>query len=186
MLSREIGKSIQVQEKYFFESASQFQSLFAGSDGNVSSGTRDTIYRLLLYYNFYGIKGNTNVLQWLIGRKPTSVEEFLRNKILELNGSAGPWPVGKSSSRSSEKKPRRKSKPVLPIPRWEYSSYEYNMYGYNSQSHELFPMKSHMILKEPLGQGEYLHLRLNVWERQGEKEERDVLDPITAPKHELP
>ena len=36
------------------------------------------------------------------------------------------------------------------------------MYGYNSQSHELFPMKSHMILKEPLGQGEYLHLRLNV------------------------
>lgn len=36
------------------------------------------------------------------------------------------------------------------------------MYGYNSQSYELFPMKSHMILKKPLGQGESPHLRLNV------------------------
>lgn len=88
MLSREIGKPIQVQQKDFYESTRQFQSLFAGSDSNVSSGTRDTIHRLLLYYNFYGIKGNTNVLQWLIGRKPTSVEEFLRQKILELSGSA--------------------------------------------------------------------------------------------------
>ena len=60
------------------------------------------------------------------------------------------------------------------------------MYGYNSQSYELFPMKSHMILRESLGQGESPHLRLNVWERQGEEGERDVLDPITAPKHELP
>lgn len=27
------------------------------------------------------------------------------------------------------------------------------------KGYELFPMKSHMIVKEPLGQGEYPHLR---------------------------
>ena len=87
MLSEEIGKSIQILEKGYFESADQFQSMFAGKDGDVPPVTRDAIHRLLLYYNFYGIKGNTNVLEWLIGRKPTTVEDFLRQKILEIRKS---------------------------------------------------------------------------------------------------
>lgn len=86
-LSEEIGKPIQIQQKDFYESASQFESLIAGKNGNVSPGTRDILHRLLLYYNVYGIKGNTNVLEWLIGRKPTSVQEFFRQKILELRES---------------------------------------------------------------------------------------------------
>lgn len=88
MLSGEIGKPIQILEEGYFESADQFQSMmFAGKEGDVPPGTRDALHRLLLYYNFYGIKGNTNVLEWLIGRKPTTIEDFLRQRILEIRKS---------------------------------------------------------------------------------------------------
>ncbi|KAF9890682.1 hypothetical protein FE257_005548 [Aspergillus nanangensis] len=85
MLSEEIGKPIHIFKKDYYESADQFVSMLqVGKDGDVPRGTRDAIHRLLLYYNFYGIKGNTNVLEWLIGRKSTSVEDFLRQRILEI------------------------------------------------------------------------------------------------------
>ncbi|KAJ5118721.1 hypothetical protein N7448_010429 [Penicillium atrosanguineum] len=87
MLSEEIDKPIQIIKKEFFESADQFQNMLAGKYGGVPPGTRDTIHRLLLYYNIYGIKGNPNVLGWLIGRTPTTVKEFLRQKILDVNKS---------------------------------------------------------------------------------------------------
>ncbi|KAF7161692.1 hypothetical protein CNMCM5623_007179 [Aspergillus felis] len=87
MLSQEIDKPIRIIRKEFFESAAQFQNMLAGKDGDVPPGTRDTIHRLLLYYNFYGIKGNPNVLGWLIGRTPTTAQEFLRQKILEVHNS---------------------------------------------------------------------------------------------------
>lgn len=87
MLSEEICKPIQVTSTDFYDTASQFSSLMARGNGDVSRGSRDTIHRLLLYYNFYGIKGNTNVLEWLIGRKPTSAQDFLRQRVLELRES---------------------------------------------------------------------------------------------------
>ncbi|KAJ5522677.1 hypothetical protein N7513_013250 [Penicillium frequentans] len=82
MLSEEIDRPIQIVKKDYFESADQFQSMLAGKNGDVSPVTRDAIHRLLLYYNFYGIKGNTNVLKWLIGRETTSVKGFLHEKVL--------------------------------------------------------------------------------------------------------
>ncbi|KAJ5784224.1 uncharacterized protein N7503_009436 [Penicillium pulvis] len=84
MLSEEVDRPIQIVKKDYFESADQFQSMLAGKNGDVSPATRDAIHRLLLYYNFYGIKGNANVLKWLIGREPTTVKGFLHQKVLSL------------------------------------------------------------------------------------------------------
>ncbi|KAJ6112000.1 hypothetical protein N7523_008061 [Penicillium sp. IBT 18751x] len=84
MLSEEIDKPIRILRKDFFESSDQFQNTLAGKHGDVPPGTRDTIQRLLLYYNFYGIKGNPNVLGWLIGRAPTTVKELLRQRIRDF------------------------------------------------------------------------------------------------------
>jgi uncharacterized protein YbjT (DUF2867 family) len=85
MLSEEIDKTIQITRKEFFESADQFQYMLAGKYGDVPPGTRDAIHRLLLYYNFYGIKGNPNVLGWLIGRTPTTAKEFIRQRIHDVH-----------------------------------------------------------------------------------------------------
>ncbi|KAJ5670912.1 hypothetical protein N7507_000039 [Penicillium longicatenatum] len=82
MLSEEMGRPITIVKKDYFESADQFQNMLAGKNGEVSPGARDAIHRLLLYYNFHGIKGNTNVLKWLIGREPTTIKGFLHQKVL--------------------------------------------------------------------------------------------------------
>lgn len=87
MLREEIGKPIRTVRKEFFESSDQFQKMLAAKYGDVPPGTRDAIQRLLLYYNFYGIKGNPNVLGWLIGRTPTSVKDFLRQRIRDIQQS---------------------------------------------------------------------------------------------------
>lgn len=39
---------------------------------------RDATERLVLYYSRRGLKGNSSVLEWLIGRKPTSHAEWTR------------------------------------------------------------------------------------------------------------
>ncbi|KAF9882766.1 hypothetical protein FE257_005301 [Aspergillus nanangensis] len=87
ILSKEIGKPISIVRKGYYETADQFQSMLFGKDGNAQRDTRDAIHRLLLYYEFYGIKGNPNVLEWLIGRKPTTVQDFLRQRISETQTS---------------------------------------------------------------------------------------------------
>jgi uncharacterized protein YbjT (DUF2867 family) len=87
LLSEEIGKSIRIVKKDYLEAAHQFQMMLAGKNGDVPPTTRDSIHRLLLYYNFYGIKGNTNVLEWLIGRRPTTIKDFLSERIREVHKS---------------------------------------------------------------------------------------------------
>ena len=38
---------------------------------------RDEAERLVLYYNRRGLKGSPNVLRWLLGHEPTSVEAWV-------------------------------------------------------------------------------------------------------------
>lgn len=45
--------------------------------------TRDEAERLVLFYSRRGLKGSPNVLRWLLGREPTSVEAWIEG---ELNG----------------------------------------------------------------------------------------------------
>jgi hypothetical protein len=39
--------------------------------------TRDEAARLCLFYNHRGLVGNPSVLRWLLGRSPTSLEEWV-------------------------------------------------------------------------------------------------------------
>ncbi|KAL4736666.1 NAD(P)-binding protein [Aspergillus similis] len=87
ILSEEIGKPIQVQRLGYYEAGDKYCSALARNSGEFPRGSRDVVHRLLLYYNFYGIKGNTNVLEWLIGRKPTSIGEFLHQRVSEIRAS---------------------------------------------------------------------------------------------------
>ena len=42
---------------------------------------RDAMVRLFDHYGRYGITGNPNVLGWLLGRPPTSFEEYARRSL---------------------------------------------------------------------------------------------------------
>ena len=36
-----------------------------------------TLAMMFRYYNRHGLRGNPNVLAWLLGRRPTSFDEFV-------------------------------------------------------------------------------------------------------------
>lgn len=43
--------------------------------------TRDEAERLVLFYNRRGLKGSPNVLRWLLGREPTTVEQWVEGEL---------------------------------------------------------------------------------------------------------
>lgn len=46
----------------------------------------DVLYRLFGYYSRYGIRGNPNVLTWLLGRSPTTLREYVARQLEPLAG----------------------------------------------------------------------------------------------------
>ena len=41
----------------------------------------DAMFRLFDHYGRYGISGNSNALSWLLGRGPTSFDEYVRRSL---------------------------------------------------------------------------------------------------------
>jgi len=39
------------------------------------------MFRLFDHYGRYGISGNSNVLSWLLGRRPTSFDQYVRRSL---------------------------------------------------------------------------------------------------------
>jgi uncharacterized protein YbjT (DUF2867 family) len=52
-----------------------------GLPSEVEDYRRDAMVRLFDHYGGYGITGNSNVLSWLLGRRPTSFTEFVRRSL---------------------------------------------------------------------------------------------------------
>ncbi|KAJ5877785.1 hypothetical protein N7455_001250 [Penicillium solitum] len=103
VIGEHIGKKIEVQTPTFEEGVSKILKLLYAGESGVYSGdhvhsdlrwpaskgdlrpdiTRDEAERLVLFYNRRGLKGNPSVLRWLIGREPTTVDEWVK---LQLSG----------------------------------------------------------------------------------------------------
>ncbi|PYH40473.1 SDR family oxidoreductase [Aspergillus saccharolyticus JOP 1030-1] len=81
ILQDEIGRPIQIKPLDFLESG-EFRKEAVSDTDSLPHSIRDAIQRLSLVYNIYGLKGNSNVLEWLLGRKPTTVREYIHRRIL--------------------------------------------------------------------------------------------------------
>ena len=56
----------------------QFSEDELANEGDLRADlVRDEAERLVLFYNRRGLKGSPNVLRWLLGREPTSLEEWI-------------------------------------------------------------------------------------------------------------
>ena len=103
-IAKRLGKTIEVRTPtfenglahtlaYLFGGDDKVRAseLYAGRDqktGIAASGgemrrdiTRDEAARLCLFYNHRGLVGNPSVLRWLLGRKPTSLEEWVDSQL---------------------------------------------------------------------------------------------------------
>ena len=98
VIERHIGKSIEIKTPSFEDGVENvINYLFGGKQDAIYAGdhvdhdlkrlaadgdlrpdiTRDEAERLVLFYNRRGLKGNPSVLRWLLGREPTSIEEWV-------------------------------------------------------------------------------------------------------------
>jgi uncharacterized protein YbjT (DUF2867 family) len=105
VIAQRLSKSIEVRTPtfenavahtlaYLFggEDKVRASELYAGHDGKTGNAaasggemrrdiTRDEAARLCLFYNHRGLIGNPSVLRWLLGREPTSVEEWVDGQL---------------------------------------------------------------------------------------------------------
>ncbi|WQF84746.1 Putative NmrA-like domain, NAD(P)-binding domain superfamily [Colletotrichum destructivum] len=98
IIGRQIGRDVRVNKPSFEKGVDFLMHMVFGSNiDNAQSGfgivgtegdlrpdiSKDKAERLVLFYNRYGLVGNPNVLRWLLGREPTSVEEWVNIKLAE-------------------------------------------------------------------------------------------------------
>lgn len=79
IIGEAIGKEVVVEQAGYEEAVSGFLEMAYGDEVDIY--TRDTTERMLLYYNRRGLKGNPNVMTWLLGRKPMGIAEWVKEQI---------------------------------------------------------------------------------------------------------
>ena len=88
-IGRAIGRTVEVRKPSYEEGVRLgIQYLYDGkgaADGDPRPDIcRDGMERLILFYNHRGLRGSPNVLRWLLGREPTTVDEYIK---LELEAA---------------------------------------------------------------------------------------------------
>ncbi|KAI9695702.1 MAG: hypothetical protein M1820_008465 [Bogoriella megaspora] len=79
---KEIGKKIAIEKLPYEEAVGSRLKMLTGTN-HPNPRTKDTAERMLLFYNRRGLVGNSNQLEWLLERKPTSYAEWVRGKLQE-------------------------------------------------------------------------------------------------------
>jgi len=74
-LAQALGRPIQVEER------SHAEWVRAARANRVSDYAIDTLLKMFVYYNHYGLVGNPNLLGWLLGHPPTSLATFAQRVV---------------------------------------------------------------------------------------------------------
>lgn len=84
-ISQKIGKTVKVSYpglEISIENLTKF--LFPGDAAQGDERpdlVLDTLERLVMFYNRRGLKGSPNVLRWLLGREPTTLEQWIERQL---------------------------------------------------------------------------------------------------------
>jgi uncharacterized protein YbjT (DUF2867 family) len=84
-VSEGMGKRIHLEKLTLEQAADLCLKYIYGSADKAPVRSRDKAERLVLFYSRRGIQGNPNVLQWLLGRKPTTIAEYTKAQVDEAN-----------------------------------------------------------------------------------------------------
>lgn len=92
LVEQRIGKKIEIKVPDLEGGSDRLMKfLYGGGPDQGSKGdlrgdlVRDTVERLILYYNARGLQGSPNVMRWLLGREPTSVEQWIEDVLGKAN-----------------------------------------------------------------------------------------------------
>ena len=83
-IGKTIGKQIEIEWLSYYDAVKARLTVGLGGE-NALQGTKDIVERLVVYSNDHAVKGNPNVLRWLLGREPTSLTDWAKS-IFEAAG----------------------------------------------------------------------------------------------------
>ena len=86
-VSKEMNRPIHLEMLTLEEAAELCLKYIYGSADKAPVRSRDKAERLALFYSRRGIQGNPNVLQWLLGRKTTSIAEYTKAQMEEAKAN---------------------------------------------------------------------------------------------------
>ncbi|KAL9060629.1 MAG: hypothetical protein Q9162_000580 [Coniocarpon cinnabarinum] len=84
--SKHLGAKIELAKLPREQADLTFMRTLFGDVDRVPLETREAASRMLLYYEDRGLKGSPNVLRWLLGREPTTFEQWVSNAIHKSRG----------------------------------------------------------------------------------------------------
>jgi len=70
-IAQQLGRSVRAETQPVEEWEAKARA------GGMGDYQRETLVKMFRYYDRYGLAGNPNVLGWLLGRKPTTLGEFV-------------------------------------------------------------------------------------------------------------
>lgn len=79
--SRLLGKPIRLEYMTFEDRVATALKYTYGRVEDAPARIRDKAEKMVLFYDRRGIMGNPNVLEWLLGRKPTTMADFVKKQL---------------------------------------------------------------------------------------------------------
>jgi uncharacterized protein YbjT (DUF2867 family) len=79
-----MGKDIEIKDVPFDEAVDFLLEWHFGAKENAHPETWDKMACLVVHYKKRGIRGNSGVLEWLLGRKPTTLVQYVQDKKAEI------------------------------------------------------------------------------------------------------
>ena len=74
-----LGKKVRIEQASFENTVAALNEGFLGEDQNPLSV--DVSERLILWYGRYGLNGNPNVMRFLLGREPMTIDEWMAKSL---------------------------------------------------------------------------------------------------------
>jgi uncharacterized protein YbjT (DUF2867 family) len=79
-IGKAMGKPIRIEHACLEQAVAGASKWLLGR-GEVDARRMDILERLLLYYGRRGLMGNSNVAEWILGRKATDIETFAESRV---------------------------------------------------------------------------------------------------------
>ena len=80
-LSRQLGVEVEIKSLSREEADNGMLTMLYGDPKNAPLESREQAQRMLIHYDDRGLKGNPNVMEWLLGRKPLQYPELISKLI---------------------------------------------------------------------------------------------------------
>jgi uncharacterized protein YbjT (DUF2867 family) len=81
IISNKIGKKVTIEQMPYKDAVEALLKRLYGTNENVDQRSRDAAQRMIIFYDNRGLVGNSNVLEWVLGRQATQFDEWVDSKL---------------------------------------------------------------------------------------------------------